>query len=165
MTRLAPLVALLAAVACAATPSAGAAQREISLEANPVHGTVGYGWATDGGRLIGVQVGFGFPQLDRTLVPGGESLIDFLHIGLFMRAQPFRSVALEGGIRTGLAELRGCSGCLPGLLTSVSGAAFWGGRHVKVGPRLTAGAIREGGEPTTFVLNLTPLAALFTYTW
>lgn len=165
MARVATIVATLAALACTAAPSELAAQRQVSLEANPVHGTVGYGWTTDGGRLIGVQLGFGFPELDRTLIPGDESLLDVLHIGLFVRAQPSPSVTLEGSIRSGVAELRGCSGCLPGLLTSVSGGAFWGGRHVKVGPRLTAGVIAEGGEPTTFVLNLTPLAALFTYTW
>lgn len=143
----------------------GAQRRQLSLELNPVHGTLGYGWAVAPTRLVGVEVGFGFPQLDRTLAPADESLIDILHVGGFVRSNPSKAVTLDGRARVGLAELRGCSGCLPGVFTAVSGAAFFGGRHVKVGPRMTAGVIKENGDPTSFVLNLTPVAVLVSYTW
>lgn len=148
--------------------SAGAVRaqgRQLSLEATPVHGTLGYGWATAPGRYVGLEVGFGFPQLDRTLEPTDETLMDFLHLGVFVRAQPMGAVALDGRVQAGLAELRGCSGCLPGAFTAVSGGVFFGGRYAKLGPRLTAGVIRENADPAAFVLNLTPVAALFTYTW
>jgi hypothetical protein len=136
--------------------------RQLSLEANPVQGTLGYGWPTASSRVIGVEVGFGFPQLDRTLAPDEESLIDFLHLGVFVRTEPARRWTIDGRWQIGLAELRGCSGCLPGLFTALSTGVFVGGRHAKVGARLTGGIIKEAGDPATFVLNLTPLAALFT---
>jgi hypothetical protein len=142
-----------------------AQRRQLSLELNPVHGTLGYGWNVAPTRLVGVEVGFGFPQLDRTLAPADESFIDFLHVGGFVRSNPTKSVALDGHVQFGLAELRGCSGCLPGVFTAVSGAAFFGSRHLKVGPRLTAGVIKEDGNPSSFVLNLTPVAVLLSYTW
>lgn len=88
-----------------------------------------------------------------------------LHLGVFVRSNPTKSVALDGHVQAGFAELRGCSGCLPGVFTAVSGAAFLGGRYLKAGPRLTAGVIREHGDQTSFVLNLTPVAVLLSYTW
>lgn len=142
-----------------------AQHRQLSLELNPVHGTLGYGWAVAPTRLVGVEVGFGFPQIDRTLAPADESLIDILHVGAFVRSNPSKSVTFDGHAQLGLAELYGCSGCLPGVFTAVSGAAFFGGRHLKVGPRLTAGVIKENGDPSAFALNLTPLAVLLSYSW
>lgn len=136
--------------------------RQLSLEANPVHGTLGLGWPS-GSRLIGIQLGVGFPQLDRTLAPSDESLIDFFHLGVFVRAQPTNRVAIDGRWQIGLAELRGCSGCLPGFFTALSSGVFVGWRHAKVGARLAGGIIKEQSDPTTFVLNLTPFAVLFTF--
>ena len=162
MTRI-PTIFLALLVLAAADLSAQ--RRQLSLELNPVHGTLGYGWNVAPTRLVGVEVGFGFPQLDRTLAPADESLIDILHVGGFVRSNPSKSVAFDGLAQLGLAELRGCSGCLPGVFTAVSGGAFFGGRHLKVGPRLTAGVIKENGDPSSFVLNLTPVAVLLSYTW
>lgn len=139
--------------------------REMSLEANPIHGTLGYGWVRSSGLTAGLQVGFGFPQLDRTLAPADESFLDITHLGVFLRGNPARSITLDGRIQVGLAELRGCSGCLPGVFTGASAGVFWGWRHVKVGPRITAGVINEHGDPAEFVANLTPVALLFTYDW
>ena len=160
--RISTLLLVLLAISAGAVRAQG---RQLSLELNPVHATLGYGWATAPDRYFGLEVGFGFPELDRTLEPADESLVDFLHVGAFVRAQPTGSVALDGRVQVGLAELRGCSGCLPGAFTAVSGGAFFGGRYAKVGPRLTAGVIKEQGDPAEFVLNLTPVAALLTYSW
>jgi hypothetical protein len=140
-----------------------AQQRQLSLEANPVHGTLAYGWPSGSSRWFGVEVGFGFPQLDRTLNVGGASLIDFVHVGVFKRVEPSRNFAIDGRWQLGLAELRGCSGGLPGLFTGLSSGALVGGRRAKIGTRLTAGLIKEQSDPTTFVLNWTPLAALFSF--
>lgn len=155
----------LLALLVLASADLGAQRRQLSLELNPVHGTLGYGWTVAPTRFVGVELGFGFPQLDRTLAPADESLMDVLHVGAFVRSNPAKSVTFDGHAQVGLAELRGCSGCLPGVFTAVSGAAFFGGKHLKAGPRLTAGVINEHGDPAAFVLNLTPLAVLLSYTW
>lgn len=162
MTR---LWTLLLPLLLLTTADLAAQRRQVFLEFNPVHGTIGYGWALSPTRFAGVEVGFGFPQLDRTLVPSDESFLDIAHVGAFLRVNPSSSVTLDGRFQLGLAELEGCSGCLPGVFTGVSGGAFFGGDRFKVGPRLTAGAMKESGDPAEFVLNLTPVAALFTYSW
>lgn len=162
MTRLPTLVlALLVATGA----DLAAQRRQVFLEFNPVHGTIGYGWALSPTRFAGVEVGLGFPQLDRTLVPSDKSFLDIAHVGAFLRANPSSAVTLDGRVQLGLAELEGCSGCLPGVFTGISGGAFFGGRRFKVGPRLTAGAMKESGDPAELVLNLTPVAAVFTHTW
>lgn len=159
--RLACAFVMLFAVADAA-----AQERQFSLEANPVHGTAGYGWYRSDTRIYGVEIAFGFPQLDRKLSPDDdESFVDFVHIGAFLRGQPARAFTLDAKVKVGLAELRGCSGCFPGLFTAVSGGAFVGGRRFKVGSRLTAGYINELDIPAEFVLNLTPFAVMFTHDW
>jgi len=162
MTRVSTLLLALLALSSA---DLDAQRRQLSLELNPVHGTLGYGWTVAPTRFVGVEVGFGFPQLDRTLVPASESLLDVLHLGVFVRSDPTKSVAFDSRVQVGLAELRGCSGCLPGVFTAVSGAAFLGGRYLKAGPRLTAGLIKENDDPASFVLNLTPVEILLTYAW
>lgn len=164
MFRTAALVPAFLAL-LALLPASARAQRQLSLEANPFHGTIGYGWTTSPGWLLGVEVGIGFPQIDLTLAPAGGSFLDFAHIGLFARSRPAGPLAFDGRFQLGLAELDGCSGCVPGAFAALSGGAFIGGRNVKVGPRLTAGFIKDNRDPATFVLNLTPVAVLFTYTW
>jgi hypothetical protein len=162
MTRVSTL--LLALLALAGSDLC-AQHRQLSLELNPVHGTLGYGWTVAPTRFVGVEVGFGFPQLDQTIAPAGESLMDVLHVGAFVRSDPAKSVTFDGRVQAGFAELRGCSGCLPGGFTAVSGAAFFGGRYLKAGPRLTAGVIKENDDPASFVLNLRPVEVLLSYTW
>ncbi len=66
----------------------GAQHRQFSLELNPIHGTFGYGWSVAPTRLVGVELGFGFPQLDGTLAPADESFIDFLHVGALRALEP-----------------------------------------------------------------------------
>ncbi len=114
---------------------------------------------------MGVELGIGVPQLDRTLVPGDDALVDFAHVGAFLRTRLAPSITFDRRIQLGLAGLDECSGCLPGVLGAVSGGLFWGGRHIRVGPRLTAGVIAEMGNPTAVVVNLTPVAVLFAYAW
>jgi hypothetical protein len=162
MIRIAAVLVLLLTLSA---PGAGAQRRQLSLELHPIHATLGVGWATAPERTIGFEAGFGFAQLDRTLVPSEETLLDFLHLGLFLRTQPTRMLSLDARVQSGLAELRGCSGCFPGVLTALSGGLFLGGRNVKLGSRLSAGVIKEAGVPSTFVLNLRPVAVLLTHRW
>ena len=160
MNRMALLVLVILGTAAA---DVRAQDREISLEANPFHGTLGYGWVKSPALTAGVQFGFGFPQIDRTLVPDDESFQDIMHVGVFVRGRPTSSIALDGRIQFGFAELRGCSGCLPGLFTGASAGVFWGGRRVKIGSRITAGVINEHIGPAAIVVNFTPVALLLTH--
>jgi hypothetical protein len=156
------------ALILAAGPVAAYAQaRQLSLEANPIHGTAGYSRERSPGVYVGLEVGFGFPQLDRTLHPssGDLELLDIMHIGAFVRREPSRSVALDARIQVGLGELDGCSDCFLGLLTGVSGGAFWGGKNVKVGTRIMGGTIKEFNHPVAWVVRWTPVAGLITYRW
>jgi hypothetical protein len=159
---MAPLLLLLVLLLPA---TVHAQRRQVSLEANPVHGTLGYGWARSPSTFIGVEVGFGFPQLDRTLAPeGDDSFMDMLHLGVFVRTNPTQRLTFDARAQAGLAELRGCSGCFPGVFLGTSGAVFWGGRRVKVGPRIKVGMINEQqGNPV--IVSLTPIAVHFNYTW
>jgi hypothetical protein len=146
---------------------ATAQRRQISLEATPVHGAIGYGWVASG-RVTGIELGFGFPQVDRTLTPSDHDLLDIIHIGVFMRSPPARPITADGRLAVGLGELDGCSGCFPGAVLSASGGAFWGTRHVKIGPRVTTGWITEHGgtdSASGFFLYLRPVAVLFNYAW
>jgi hypothetical protein len=60
------------ALVALAVPATGAEaqRRQISLEATPVHGALAYGWVSPQ-RVVGLELGFGFPQIDSTLVPAG----------------------------------------------------------------------------------------------
>ena len=158
MNRIAMLVLVLLATAAADGRAQG---RELSLEANPIAGTLGYGWARSPDLTIGLSFGFGFPQFDRTLAPSDESFLDIAHVGAFIRSKPARSITLDGRLQVGVAELDGCSGCFPGVFTGASGGVFWGWRRVKIGPRIAAGVMRERGA-TDFVINLTPVSLLLT---
>src|SRR5690606_23376777 len=56
---------------------AHAQRRLVSIEANPIAGTVAYGWARSPTTFYGIELGFGFPQVDRTLAPDSGSFLDF----------------------------------------------------------------------------------------
>jgi hypothetical protein len=115
--------------------AASAEAQRFGLEVTPVHCTVSYGWPAAAGTLRGLQAGFGFPQFDRQLLPSDGELIDFLHIGGFIRSDVSRALLVDSALRIGLAELRGCSGCLPGVLAAGSTGILVGGRRLKVGLR------------------------------
>jgi hypothetical protein len=161
-------IALLALLVLAAMPGRAEGQRrQISLEATPFHGALAYGWVSPQ-RVVGVELGIGFPQVDRTLVPSEHDMLDITHVGVFARTPPGRPVTFDGRLAVGVGELDGCIGCFFGGVVSASGGAFWGGRHVKIGPRVTTGWISEHGGPDSasgFFLHLRPVALLFTYTW
>jgi hypothetical protein len=58
----------LALTASRAMPAA-AQRNEVTVEASVLRGTVGYARALGPRTLLGGEVGFGFPQIDRTLSP------------------------------------------------------------------------------------------------
>lgn len=162
------LLLLAVCLAPALLPAAAPAQRnQLGLEANPFHGTLSYARQTAPGWHVGVQVGFGFPQVDRTLAPEEGDFFDLLHLGPFVRVEPSDHLAMDLGLRVGAGDLRECeaSDCWPGLYTGASAAVMVGWRRFKVGPRLTAGWIDEPAHPRTGFASLSPVNFLFVHGW
>jgi hypothetical protein len=49
---------------------------QLALEANPFRGTLSYARQSAPGWHVGMEVGFGFPQIDRTLFPEEGDFFD-----------------------------------------------------------------------------------------
>ncbi len=156
----------LAAVLLVA-PAAAGQRSQLALEANIVQGTVSYARATSPGKLIGVELGVGFPQLDVTLAPADEDFMGIFHLGVFRRWLPSERGAVDAGVRVGLADLHECgaSDCLPGVYASGTAQASFGWRRVKLGPRVQAGVIRESGRDGTFFTVIQPLNVTIYHSW
>lgn len=173
MPRLVPLAAAAVFAAIAADADRLAAQRHhLTLEATPVHGTLGFGWAVGAHRFAGIELGVGVPQIDRTLIPdddrnvdGDPSFLNLAHLGGFLRFTPAGPLAADLRAMVGIATFDGCSDCLPGGYLGGSAGAFVGWRHVKFGARLIAGVVKEGSNPSRGFVNLTPFAILVLIDW
>lgn len=150
---------LLAALALA-VPAEAQQRRELSLDFRPwAAGSLAYLWDAndEGTRAWGIAVGGGIDALDRTLVPDPDSprfttFKQFLHAGGLHRWR-VRRWDLDVGGRVGISELRSCSAsdCWPGTYAGVYFAPMWGGRVLKLGPRLLTGVAREDGHTDAVV--------------
>jgi hypothetical protein len=141
---------------------AAAQRRQVTIDLRPIAGAVAYAWPVAPGRLLGVEAGFGFPQVEQTLTPRGEGFGDFeeyLHLAMFLRL--VRSERVEGdvGLRASVADVTTCqtSDCLPGLFGGAYASAFYGRRRVKVGAMVMAGRATEPGGRGATVVNVSPL--------
>lgn len=139
-------------------PGEGGSQ--ISLEANPFRGTLGYTRHVNPEWEVGMTGGFGFPQFDQTLAPDKGNFEDIFHIGVLTRYEPSEKAALDLDLRIGLADLRDCTGgdCFPGGYIGLSAGMFLGWRHLKFGPRLTLAQYGDQGYRPTRVVAVTPLS-------
>jgi hypothetical protein len=159
-----------------------AAQRnEATLEASFTRGALGYARATSSRVLIGIEVGFGFPQLDRTLSPkkdpdtGEPDFEEYLHVAPFIRYKANQNFEVDVGVRASFADLWPCgaSDCWPALFGGAYVQPMVGWRRVKLGGRLTAGVIAEGepdtrasqGDSSTGVVSLAPFLVRITFPW
>jgi len=151
-----------------------AAQRnELTFELSVLHGAVGYAHRVAPRALLGLEAGFGFPQLDRTLDPGAETadFQEYLHLAGFARFQPSAAVDIDAGLRASVADLWDCtaSDCWPALFAGAYLQPMVGGRRLKLGLRLVAGVIGEGQEGSSasnsFLLALNPLILRATVPW
>jgi hypothetical protein len=174
MSRLAPFAAAAAMFAAiAADADRLAAQRhQLTLEATPVHGTVGFGWAVGAHHFAGIELGIGVPQIDRTLLPDGPvdvegkpTFLNLAHIGGFLRFTPASLLAADLRAMAGIAALDGCSDCLPGGYLGAGAGAFIGWRNVRFGSRVIGGVIKEGSRPSRGFVNFTPFAILLLVEW
>jgi hypothetical protein len=163
-----------------ATPLAAQQRNEVTLEGSFVRGALGYARASSARLLIGVEIGFGFPQIDRTLVPEQDSLgspdfEEYLHVAPFIRYKASERFEIDAGIRGSIAELWPCdaSDCWPALFGGVYIQPMIGFRRFKIGSRLTAGVIGEGepdtrarqGDKSSAVVSIAPFLLRATFPW
>src|SRR6476646_6689474 len=82
------LAVIISGLGLAALPSipAGAQSRNhFAIEATPIHGTLSYARGPESDVRAGVEVGFGFPQIDLSLAPKGHEFTQIAHVGVFGR--------------------------------------------------------------------------------
>ena len=159
-------------------PLAGEAQvrdNQETIDASIIRGTVGYARALSPRVLAGIEIGFGFPQIDRTLSPGERddgypSFEEYGHIALFARYAPAPAFEVDLGIRGSFADLWRCdaSDCWPVGFAGLYVQPMVGWERFKVGPRLTAGVAADGEtdrDGSTRVVSLSPLNLRLTIPW
>jgi hypothetical protein len=163
-----------------ALPASLPAQNEITLDAGIFNGSVGYARHTSERVLLGVEIGFGFPQIDQTLEPptdeetGTPQFEEYLHVGLFARWKVSRGFELDAGIRGSVTDLWPCgaSDCWPALFAGGYVQPLIGWKRFKLGARLVAGisgddrfAAPDQLEERTWVVSLSPFMARYTIPW
>ena len=163
-----------------ATPLPAQGGNEVTVEGSFTRGAVGYARASSSRVFIGVEVGFGFPQLDRTLLPAQDTLgqpdfEEYLHVAPFVRYKASDNFEIDAGIRASIADLWPCgaSDCWPAVFGGVYVQPMFGFRLIKIGGRVTTGIILEGepdtrlrqGDKSTGVLSLSPFLVRATFPW
>jgi hypothetical protein len=166
---------LLGAASPARAQGNDAQENEVTIEASVVRGAVGYARHSSPTTLLGIEAGFGFPQIDLTLTPtdedpeGEPEFEEYLHVALFARLKPSGRFEVDAGVRGSIADVWACtaSDCWPALFGGAYVQPMIGGTRFKVGARLTAGWIAEsmegGPEEATFVVGVAPLLATADY--
>lgn len=171
------LLTLVLLVPWPAAPAA-AQRNQVTLDASILRGTAGYARQLEPKLYAGIEIGFGFPQIDRTLSPGSQARPDgsadfeeYLHIAPFLRFAPSEYVEIDVGVRAAIADLWSCgaSDCWPAPFAGFYAQPMIGWKRVKFGPRLTVGWIDEGPpeqrEAWTTVVALNPFNARLTIPW
>jgi hypothetical protein len=172
-------IAIAIALASSLTTPLLAQRNEVTLEASVVRGALGYARHASPKVLFGFEVGFGFPQFDRTLSPkqdpdtGSPDFEEYLHIAPFVRFKANHNFEIDAGLRASIADLWPCdaSDCLPAIFAGAYVQPMVGWRRIKVGARLTAGEIWEGepdsrtgqGDKSTRVVGLAPFLVRATF--
>lgn len=167
-------------VIAAATPLV-AQRNEVALEASFVRGALGYARHQSPSVLLGIEIGFGFPQLDQTLSPAqgpndeGPDFEEYLHIAPFVRIKRGEHFEVDAGLRASIADLYPCgaSDCWPAIFGGAYLQPMVGWRRIKIGARLTGGVIAEGppdtresqGDESTGVLSISPFLVRATFPW
>jgi hypothetical protein len=153
-----------------------AQENEIALEASFIRGALSYARTVRPGLRAGIELGFGFPQLDITMVPeqdslGGPDFEEYLHVAAFLRIAPSDRVEIDVGARASIVDLYMCgaSDCWPPPFLGVYAQPMVGWRRFKVGVRFTTGIVfeTEPGAPdgSTGVLGMNPFILRYTLPW
>jgi hypothetical protein len=132
-------------------------QREATLDVRPWSVDAAIAWRSAPGHLWGFSVGGGADDFTRTFRPEVvDTSSEYVTLEQIIRMGPFYRYEHDGrfsadiGLRVGIGGVRGISGS-PGLVTGAHAALFYGGRHVRIGPRLFVGAAREAGRTESVI--------------
>lgn len=128
---------------------AEAQTRNLAIDVHPVGGAVSMAWRTAPNTYAGIGLGIGTNNLSETLRPRDrQTFHDFeqlAFVDVLLRRKLKRHIDLDGGLRTGIGEVRACSAsdCLPGGYAGVFVAGFVGSARWKIGTRLLAARVWE----------------------
>ena len=134
-------------------PATASAQREFTLDFRPFAGMAAFAGRTAPGTYLGIGLGGGIDELDRTLTPDPEDQ-DFhkfeqlAHASVFLRRKAGTHWDFDVGARVGIGDVREClaSDCWPGWSAGAYANAFWGGSRWKVGPRLVWARVSDDNQ-------------------
>jgi hypothetical protein len=161
------------------TGSSLANRNQLSIDVVAGGISVAYAHNNGAGRTAGLGVGVGPDILNFMLVGGrhfaeawayeprdgatGKALFELAHVGLFFRDQPSRGWQYDVGVRGSYFLHFDSSDDDAGgaKFLGVHGALYYGGRHVKVGPRLLVGRFQCGSNTPEFGINVSPLTVRF----
>jgi hypothetical protein len=146
-----------------------APRHQVSLEAVPVAGALGYAFRLLPDTAVGVKLGFGFDLTSTVPLAGGhftddwglsyeardgatsKRYLEVAQAALFVRHFLPRGFHLEGGVRIagGMHMDSSDDDAAGAAFTGAYGAVFWGGSILQVGSRVSIGALSEprGGAP------------------
>jgi hypothetical protein len=151
------LVLIVLPLLVPAALQAQSGRREVTLDVRPWSVDAALAWRSAPGHLWGFSVGGGADDFNRTFRPEVvETSSEYVTLEQIIRAGPFYRYERDGrfsadiGLRVGLGGVRGISGS-PGLVTGAQAAVFYGGRHIRVGPRLFVGTAREAGRTESVI--------------
>lgn len=165
-----------AAIVFSAVGSSGAAaqsslqvrRNSISIEANPFRGSLSWARAASQNWEVGAGAGFGFPQIDVTLLRGKrDDFRDYFHVSGIARRHYGKRALLELSARVGFADYQPClaSDCWPKFYIGPSALFVVGGEHLKIGPRFTFGEISSPSGDLDVFASVSPVNVFVSWRW
>ena len=180
------LLCAFAALFFAALPAA--AQRRVpdhrfTVDVGVVGATLGYATRAGGDWFAGAEIGGGGDFLNAMVVggrhfsqdgwisyeepdySGEENLFELGHLAFFARREAGGRFQADVGVRGSVFLHFDQSDDDPGggLFVGPYTSLYWGWRHVKVGPRISAGLFYEDADTREFGVNVAPLTVRFTF--
>ncbi len=169
-------LAVALAIGALSWPWPGRAQQrhQLTFEAWPYRGAVGYAQAVAPRLHVGGVLGMGVGQDARVLIPRERSAGEIVYLAAFLRlSRPFVTrwgsdwwLVTDAGVRVApLVDHASCGdiGCAASFLGAYV-QPMVGGRHLSVGPRLLAGWA-AAHLPGCFALAVVPVTLRLTLGW
>ena len=160
---MAPFFAAFLCALALLLPGAAGARGPWTLEANALSLSLGHAWPSGPSRYIGVDAGVGVDALTFMVagrsteddLSGADRPGDVLHLDVFYRSEPSHRFQLDVGARGSFYVQLSASDFVGGAFVGAYMEPMWGGRNVKVGPRVAAGIFTE--EKSEFGVTVSPL--------
>ena len=156
---------------------------QLSIDVTAIGGSASFAHGERTGLLFGACAGVGGDFLNFMAIAGrhfaqglayepkdgytNKRLFDLAHMGLFLRRQPSERWQYDVGLR-GSVFLHGDSSDDDpgaGYFLGGYGALYFGGSHIKVGPRVLVGRFRCGRSDPEFGITISPITARFLVAW